>query len=43
MDEAKQVLIDSADKLPSLQGKCVSEGKLNVGRALALARTINYG
>ena len=30
----KQVLMDSTDKLPSLEGKCVSGGRLNVHKAL---------
>ena len=32
--KARKVLLDSAARLPSLKGKCASEGKLDVGAAL---------
>lgn len=39
-DVLKNLIIQSATKLPSLQGKCVSEGKLNVAAAFELAELI---
>ncbi len=37
-DEVKRLLLYSADKLPSLQGLCVSGGRLNIYRALWMAK-----
>jgi len=36
LDQVKQVLLQSSDKIPSLAGKCVSEGRLNLANALAM-------
>jgi len=37
-DEVKRLLLYSVDKLPSLQGLCVSGGRLNLYRALKMAK-----
>ena len=34
--ECKQAILDGVDRLPAYAGKCVSEGRLNVGRSLEL-------
>ena len=33
-NEVKKILLNSVDKLPSLRGRCVSEGRLNLYKAL---------